>query len=188
MKKIILISLLTCFLTSLKCKKDKYPPALLPAITQTGQNTVGFNIDGNVWVPYYECGFGRAPCGKINARVGPPLAPDSGISFQFRRYHGDKTSSLTISSALVGTITSTGSKIDSVLVSFRGENSTGNGQNDFNGPFPGSKFIVTKFDQQNQIISGEFEFVVIEQNGSGKTITIKDGRFDFKFNACLCDK
>lgn len=187
MKKIIFICLLTCLLTSLKCKKEKYPTAVLPAITQTGQNTVGFTIDGEVWVPYYECGFGRAPCGKINARVALPLASDNGIDFQFRRYHGDRKSSLTISSALIGSIMSTGDKTDSVSAQFLAENVNGN-IGYFVGPLPGSKFIITKFDSQNQIISGEFEFVLIEQNGSGKQTIIKDGRFDFKFNACLCDK
>lgn len=184
MKRILFITLLVCLLTSLKCKKEKYPAAVLPPITQTGQNSVGFMLDGAVWIPYYECGFGSNPCGKISGRVGQPFAPYDGISFQFRRYHGDKTSTLTISSALIGSITSSGDKTDSVAVDFRAE---GSAQNDFNGPLPGSKFIITKFDQQNQIISGEFEFVLVEQGGSGKTITLKNGRFDFKFNACLCD-
>lgn len=68
---------------------------------------------------------------------------------------------------------------------YSGENSEGNNDK-YAYPQPGSKFVITKIDHQNQIISGEFEFILREQNGSGKEITLKDGRFDFKFNACKC--
>lgn len=188
MKKILVLSALICLLSSLKCKKDKYPPAVLPAITQTGQNTVGFTIDGNVWVPYYECGFGRNPCGKITGGVSYPYASAEGISFQFSREHNGKVAVLTISTGNFRTITSIGDKIDSISVDFQSESYSGNNFGVYGGHLSGSKFIVTKFDRQNQIISGEFELVLLEQNGSGKTITISDGRFDFKFNACLCDR
>jgi hypothetical protein len=187
MKKIIFICLLTCLLTSLKCKKEKYPPAVLPDITQIGQNTVGFTIDGEVWVPYYKCGFGRLACGKISARIGQPFASDNGISFQFGREKSDKLSVLTISTGSFKTITGIGDKTDSISVDFQSENYSGNNTGVYGGPNQGSKFLITKFDRQNQIISGEFEFVLMEQNGSGKQMIIKEGRFDFKYNACLCD-
>ncbi len=94
---------------------------------------------------------------------------------------------MTISSSGIGTITSIGDKIDSILVSYRDENASGN-NGDYYGPLFGgaSKFIITKIDYQSQIISGEFELVLLEQNRTGNTITLKDGRFDFKFYACKC--
>ena len=166
------------------CKKSK-PETTLPPATQEGKNTVGFTINGEVWVPFYKCGFGQDPCGEISARYSTPFAAPDAISFQFERRRKDKSSSLTISSSMRGTVRSIGNKVDSISAVFLGENSAGN--NDYYyGPLPGSKFIITKIDHQAQIISGEFELILIEQNGSGKEISIKDGRFDFKFNACKC--
>lgn len=66
---------LICFLTIFSlffaaCKKDPTKNAKLPPITQEGKNTVGFMIDGEVWVPYYECRFMGDPCGEIHASYG----------------------------------------------------------------------------------------------------------------------
>lgn len=168
------------------CKKSSPPPAVLPAITQEGKNTVGFTINGEVWIPYAKCGFGNNPCGEISARYSSPLAPPDGIDFQFARTNGNKRSSLTISSSGFGeTITTIGEKIDSVGISFDSEESTGN-DGYYLGSRPGSSFFVTKIDHQNQIISGTFDLILLEQNGSGNEIRLQDGRFDFRFNACKC--
>ncbi len=180
---ILLLSLLTTFTTG--CKKDPTKNATLPPATQEGGNTVGFTLNGEVWMPYYKCGFGQNPCGEISARYSTPSAAPNAISFQFARIKDKKSSGLTVSSSGIGTVTSSGSKVDSISAVFNAENSSGN-TGYFTGPLPGSKFIITKIDYQNKIISGEFEFVLLEQNGSGRTITLKGGRFDFKFNACKC--
>lgn len=174
------------FSFSTGCKKDPTKNAKLPPITQEGKNTIGFTINDEVWMPYCKCGFMRDPCGEILARYGVSGgAEPNGIDFGFGRERKGRFSSLSISSALTGTITSIGDKTDSIGVSFLSENMNGN-NGYFTGPITGSKFIITKFDYPNQIISGEFEFILMEQNGTGNTITIKDGRFDFKFNACKC--
>ena len=170
------------------CKKDPTKNAKLPPITQEGKNTVGFTLNNEVWVPYYKCRFMGNPCGEISARYGESggAAPYS-IDFQFIRQRKDKLSALTISSSGSGAVTTIGNKIDSISIDFQDENSTGN-TGIYRGPIASgnNKFIITKIDFQNQIISGEFIFDLIEQNGSGKIITIKDGRFDFKLNACKC--
>jgi len=169
------------------CKKDPTKNAKLPPITQEGKNTIGFTINGEVWVPYYECGFMGNPCGEIQASYGEAGgAAVNGIGFGFSRLRNGKMSNLIISSTSA-TITSVGEKIDSIGITFLSENMNGN-DGYFMGPLPGSRFYITKLDMQAQIISGEFEFILIEQNGSGKIITIKDGRFDFKFNACKCSR
>ena len=168
------------------CKKDPTKNATLPAATQEGKNTIGFTINGEVWEPYYKCrSFSGDPCGEILARYGASGgAAPNGIDFGFTRMRKDKMSYLLISSPFA-TITSVGEKIDSIGVSFTAENSTGN-NGYFTGPFQGSKFIITKIDFSAQIISGEFEFILRENNGSGNIVTLKDGRFDFRFNTCKC--
>ena len=167
------------------CKKDPTKNATLPAASQEGKNTIGFTINGEVWVPYAKCASFSNPCREITARYGASGgAAPNGIDFGFERIRNGKMSYLLISSPFA-TITSIGEKVDSIGVSFRAENTTGN-DGYFTGPLIGSKFYVDKIDFTAQIISGEFEFILLEQNGSGNTITLKDGRFDFKFNACKC--
>ncbi len=173
-------------LSFIGCKKNNDPTknATLPPATQEGKNTIGFTINGEVWVPYYKCKLFGNPCGEISADYnGPPSGPNN-IGFGFSRERNNKLSFLVISSAFA-TITSIGDKIDSIGVNFTGENWTGN-TDSYSGILTGSKFVITKLDMQNQIMSGEFEFIMSEDNRSGKTVIIKDGRFDFKFNACKC--
>jgi len=189
----LLMFLVFCalLLTNIACKKDPTKNATLPQATQEGKNTVGFMINDEVWVPYAKCGGSMAGsgsgnlCSKISARYGLPNSSENGLSFQFKRKREkvEKSSSLTINSQLGANITSTGEKIDLISVFFSDENN-----NEYSRLQPGSKFIITKLDTINGIISGEFEFILNEYNGSsGKQITLKNGRFDFKMNACICD-
>jgi hypothetical protein len=167
------------------CKKEHPPAAVLPAITQEGKNTIGFKIDGKVWVPYYKCGIGRDPCGEISFRYGPPYGPNNLLDFQIARQQSSGLSALTITS--LTPITTIGNKCDSLNIDFQGEQWNGNNDvwnKNFNGP-PGN-FEITKLDTVNGIISGIFSFTLYEENRSGRTIQITDGRFDFKINACIC--
>jgi hypothetical protein len=172
------------------CKKDPTKNAKLPPATQEGKNTVGFTIDGEVWVPYHKCSYFGDPCGEISATYGESggAAPNA-FDLQLSRQRNNKLSVLTISSSGVGTITSIGNKIDSIHINYQDENSSGN-NGIYGGPIgvDNNQFIITKFDYQNQIISGEFSFILIEQNGSGNKLIIKDGRFDFTFNYCKCSQ
>jgi hypothetical protein len=180
--KLILLTMAILAINS--CKKDPTKNAVLPEATQEGKNTVGFILNDEVWVPYGKC---KTLCNKISARYGFPDAEEFGIDFQFKREKLGKTSGLTISSTLIGNITSLGDKIDSIGVNFQGENSNGN-SDDYSRLQKGSSFNITKLDKVNRIISGEFEFILNEDTGSGKQIILKNGRFDLKMNACLCDK
>lgn len=139
MKKFILVlscSFLFCFA---KCNKDKLPKVVLPPVTQEGKNTIGFTINGNVWVPYERCGFGQNPCGEIHVDYSIPSTSLNAIDYMFRRSTGTEYSSLYISSVMTGTITSVGEKIDSISVVFRGEKWTGD-MSSYQYPQPGSYF------------------------------------------------
>jgi hypothetical protein len=135
-------------------------------------------------VLYYKCTFSGDPCGEISANYGLPYNFPNNIGFQFARQNENTLSALTVYSLVP--IYPTGNKYDSIGIEFIGEHSTGN-NNQFNKPYNSTgKFEITKLDTIKQIISGVFEFTLIEENGSGRTIEIKDGRFDFKMNACKC--
>ena len=141
-------------------------------------------------MPYAKCGFMRDPCREISARYGAPGgAATNGIDFGFTRMRKDKMSYLLISSGSAK-ITTVGEKIDSIGISYSDNDLSNDGY--FIGPLPGSKFIITNIDFQNEIISGQFELILIERKNDGtvtnKSIVLKDGRFDFRFNACKCTK
>src|SRR6185312_62260 len=101
MKKFLFfsIALIALFFFS-SCKKDSTKNAKLPPITQEGTNTIGFTINGEVWVPYYKCRSFGNQCGEISATYGPSggAALDA-FDFQITRQRGNKSSSLTISSS-----------------------------------------------------------------------------------------
>lgn len=178
--------LLFILLSLTACKKDPTKNATLPPATQEGKNTIGFTLNGEVWVPYAKCSSFGDPCREVLARYGASGgAAPNGIDFGFERISNGKMSTLIISSTGIGTITTTGNKIDSVGIYYKSENSNGNNGN-YTGTAQGSKLLITKIDIQNQIIAGEFEFVLTENNGSGNVIILKGGRFDFMFNACKC--
>src|ERR1700722_16428965 len=47
--------LLILLVANLHCKKSTPPPNILPAMTQEGKNTFGSMVNGEVWIPYYQC-------------------------------------------------------------------------------------------------------------------------------------
>jgi hypothetical protein len=47
--------LIILLIANLHCKKSHPPPNILPAMTQEGKNTFGCMVNGEVWVPYYQC-------------------------------------------------------------------------------------------------------------------------------------
>jgi hypothetical protein len=174
----------TLLLVCVCCKKN-HIPAALPSITQEGKNTVGFSVNGGIWLPYYKCNIGADPCGEISARYGPPYEPNNIMDFQVARQRNGALSGLTITSLVP--ITTIGNKYDSININFMGENSLGNNNDwgkSYNGP-PGN-FEITSLDTTNKIISGIFSFTLYETNGSGRSIQITEGRFDFRMNACVC--
>src|SRR5690242_18255512 len=135
-KKVLLIYFITALANMCSgllnsCIKEK-TDLVLPDATQTGANTIGFRIDGQVWIPFRKCGFLSDPCGRIRAEVASPT-----LDFQFGREQGNGSSSLSISHYR-GSITSEGEKIDSVLVSYTAGNGSGFGI--YDGPLSGSSF------------------------------------------------
>ena len=191
MKKFLFLIVLTAPFLFITCKKDPTKNAKLPPITQEGKNTVGFTIDGEVWVPYYKCGFMGNPCGEIHTSYGEAggSAPNA-FDFNTIKKINNKFSALTMTSSGISTLTTIGEKVDSIRVNYDDDALSNDGY--FVGPLPGSKFIITNIDFQNQIISGQFELILREIKNDGtvtsKSIVLKDGRFDFRFNACKCSQ
>ena len=166
------------------CKKEKIS-SVLPPITQEGKNTIGFKVNGQVWVPYFMCNIGANPCGEIDARYGPPNNFPQFFSFGATK----KTSHVYSYISIVGNepITTVGNKYDSVNIEYRTGNGSSLGTSYSKSPFTTTGvFEITRIDQFNQIISGIFSFKLYNVSGGLDSVEITEGRFDFKMNACIC--
>ncbi|HVZ95348.1 MAG TPA: hypothetical protein VG847_00630 [Chitinophagaceae bacterium] len=193
-KTISIASFLILVLGGISCKKDNKPPDTLPPITQTGANTFGCKINGIVWVPYFQCSPFTGDCSEIQIAFHHPTKNFLPLAFQMLFRRSDKVNyegyfSFT-NLALAGAdppkaISATGNIYDSLLT-----NCNFNGVSYFYDGYPGSsqltgnKFIITKLDTVNRIISGEFNFKLYVWPDS---INVTDGRFDFKIDDyCKC--
>jgi hypothetical protein len=166
-----------------RCKKDSEPPPpQLPAATQQGLNTIGFKVNGQVWLPYYQCRAFGNPCGEVSFEYGVSPALPHYLSMQFVKQNGDKSSSLTISTFTQTTISSTSNYFDSIGITFRDENSSRFSK------YPtlsGGRFQITYLDKSKRIIAGEFAFKLFDGRD---TLNITEGRFDFTYNLCQCSQ
>jgi hypothetical protein len=181
MKYACSLSLLLIVFLTVNCEKD-IPSKSLPPITQEGKNTAGFLLDGEVWVPFAKCTYFGNRCEEISAFYGPPYGNKNMFSIQLFRENDDRNeygSYITITGQTP--IYKAGDHSKEVNASFASEEWSGNsGDYIYNGGSSGSegKFIFTRLDTINNVMSGTFNFILRESNGSGKTIEITDGRFD----------
>lgn len=77
----LLLLIILCVLMG--CKKDM-PSKNLPPVTQEGRNTAGFLLDGEVWVPFAECGLFRS-CEEIDVPYGGPPFNNNYLSIHLER-------------------------------------------------------------------------------------------------------
>ncbi len=155
-----LLLLAFCFLltTGMQCKKtsDTTKEEVLPAETQTGKQTFGCLVNGEVWLPKTGVFLPRISTSiQFNILNFSAVRTDEGIIFGIRN------------------MTKTG------IYELVGENKaeysiSGNIYKSFNG------FInIKKYDSQLNILSGTFSFIA--KNEKGDLIKIEDGRFDVTY-------
>lgn len=141
------------------------PTPTLPAATQTGENTFGCLVDGQVWLPKgggliqtVSCDYYNPPALVIHANKAQG---DAGIVFSFSNVQ--TTGNYTLNDSMSGQ-----------TVEFFRENVIFICDSLVSG-----NLAITKLDTVNKIISGTFYFDAI--NGSQRVL-IRDGRFDLKYN------
>jgi len=172
----VAIALCTIFAS---CKKDKEKEATLPPATQTGANTFGCYINGKLYIPQ---GFEQNRS-NFEMIVDPGFNDGSIVIKTFNKANGNSSINFSLGSdsirglgffpstsrtGFVYTIYNTGGNICQTISQY--ENSI-------------AGFLkITRYDLQNKIISGEFEFHFSNPNcGIGDPINITQGRFDKKF-------
>lgn len=176
--------ILLCF-TQVTCKKEKHksPLEVLPAITQEGKNTVGCLINGEAYIPK---GFIQyTPNFHV---VVDPTYKNGDFSLRTVRLDRKKDERLylTINS---DSIRSVGTYVINDTGNTRSLLSKGDASLSkvycnvhYNGTYHRKGFLkITKYDMQKGIVSGEFEFSMVNRDcGFGDTIKVTNGRFDYK--------
>ncbi len=178
----LLFAVFICFTT---CKKDDNGASTtLPEATQEGKNTMGMKVNGEVWTPYYTCGAYSNPCGAVEFSYDQYPTTPYYINAHFTKDINKDFSSLTITSA-GATISTLGDKYDSLNITFTNYSTPNAPWIDYTKSYkPKGNFTITKIDRINKIFSGTFSFTLY---GSGDSVVITDGRFDYKFYTCLCN-
>ncbi len=164
-QKINLPALCLCLLafsflltTGMQCKKtsDTTKEEVLPAETQTGKQTFGCLVNGEVWLPK-------------TSYVSSPLT----ASIQFNIL------SIGVRRDNENIVFGIRNLSDKGVYPFKGDNSV-------QYAVSGNRFVsyegeinITKYDKQLNIISGTFNFKA--KNVAGDIVVVKDGRFDLNY-------
>jgi hypothetical protein len=181
---LVIVLSLTCLSG---CKKDKIPDSL-PPITQAGKNTFGCKLNGQVWVPYAKCNTTGSPCEEVFVQVYPVTNNDLPVQLEIKVEHYNSPNTFTefhIFTTLRDSIYSTGNKTDSLSLEYY----DGSGfipytnYNNLNNS-SANQLQITKIDTVQKILSGTFEGVLYKSPTD--SVTVSEGRFDVRFEACSC--
>lgn len=172
----LIIVLVFCVLTASKCKKDPVSSNGLPAATQTGANTLGFMLNGQVWTPQ---GYN----GTANLSTDVDFGYSKGI-FNISAYriittgnreyfsiYADSLNFISIPKTIsLGKNSSAGIYFSNNDCAYNNSDSTVNQT---------GIISILKLDKINRIITGTF-YATLTKSGC-TTIIITDGRFDLSF-------
>ena len=182
-KNIFLALLLTTAVYS--CRKEGIPNLALPAITQTGQSTLGFMLDNKIWANYGKrcTTLGGCKDNKVSAIQYAQSNGDFYLEIS-AGYNADTVDQAFYISTT--NITNTGTfLIDSSLnqgMTFYANQSAQFFQN-YRTRKPGKCFLtITRFDTTNKIISGVFNATLYNTSNLSDSVKIENGRFDAKLD------
>lgn len=170
------------------CKKDNTDPNGLPPATQEGKNTGGFLLNGQPWLPKIDpLNAGRSPVGAI---YGPYTQRIVRLSLNFYRYENDNNSqglSINIEKIKQGGIFQLDQNIDPFVISGPRPPyavytifDPGTDRSFYTGPQGRGQVIITRLDTLARVVSGTFE-AKVREDGGRDSLTITQGRFDFRF-------
>ena len=189
----IRLILIVCLFSFVQCKKN-VPAAGLPAITDQGKNTFGFKLNGNTWIPYYDCGLFTGPTSALIFLVYRDTSGNYtwplGFDLRAQRVSTNSTDYFEMKprfslSPYPTYISHTGNMFDSLEITFK-RGFCCDTYSAFSNYSPG--FVnVTKLDTANKIMSGTFSFNLYTYIGQVlDSVVITDGRFDLKFDGSIC--
>ena len=175
------VFILIFVLLSFSCEKDddrsKNPIDWLPAATQTGAQTFGCLINGEVFIPekfgsLRPYAFYQFVDGAYTLGLGGARKDGSGKDFK----------SLSLGAIDVQAMKEGEYELKSQeSKNFSGQYLLGGGVvlRSFTTDVNPGKVVITRLDDKEFIISGTFEFTVLDNDGN--EIQITDGRFDLNY-------
>ena len=166
MKAYLSLCLAAAVLAAGSCKKDD-PNAGLPAATQTGANTFGCLVDGNVFVPLAPQAINSSHRDPLEASlyrtdILVSARGDGYVDFALRRAFQPGTYPLGDANA-----NANGYGLYQISAGDYYTDATHTGT-----------VTLTRIDTVARIAAGTFQFTGI--NRSGQTVTVTDGRFDVR--------
>jgi hypothetical protein len=182
---ILLFALFTITIAG-KCRKDKTPLEQLPPETQTGANTFGCLVNGEVFKP----GGAQLSGGSLSSNyqfLGD--GPNGGYHFRLSAAKGSGNKQTAVG-LFTDSLKIQGGKQYILESEENGKayahySNLGNGtsQNEWfygtkKGSFEG-ELLIRRLDTINQIVSGTFWFDAV--NANGQKVQIREGRFDIRY-------
>ena len=154
----------------------------MPAATQTGANTFGAKVNGNLWVPSNSPIGGASKLEAryaandliINARNLGSTPTESEFEIYIKDLNGSGVYPLNQNTAQYPNQAASYGYY--VLRKFTPINQWITGAQ-FNG-----EVTITLDDRVNHIVSGTFQFDALNMYGTADTLHVTDGRFDIKIN------
>jgi hypothetical protein len=146
---------------------------VLPSLTQEGKNTLGCVVNGKVWLPK-----GNDGTSNLSLSYDPNYAFGTLNLFTYRITDNVDQSLGFYSDSLKTTGSYLLDNPERQAASFTDLKISCSYDKDLD-VYHSGELIITRFDLQNQIISGTFEFTVARPGCD--TIKVTQGRFDIKF-------
>ncbi len=160
------------------CKDDEQDQKVLPEATQSGKNTAGALINGNIWAATTE---------KLNSNNAGTYCEKLNENYLIKLDLRKKQDRYNESIYLIVSIPNLEINQTYEVVNQTpedGYNYASYTSNDMVSYSSNSnnkgRIKITRLDLQNQIVSGTFEFKAEDSNGN--IVTITEGRFDKKFD------
>ncbi len=177
------------FICGNSCKKST-PSVTLPPITETGANTFGCKINGQVWLPYWRCIDLVAGANELAYNI-QPIYTTSSLPIFISIFAGNSTngqSGFTFQQnpSYSDHIYGTGNIIDSVIIHYTLGSGTVYTNYQTNPDQNTPRYLqISKLDTVNKIVSGTFAFTLYGIIGinTPDSVVITDGRFDLQFGS-----
>jgi Family of unknown function (DUF6252) len=177
MKK-TLIALLPITLFFVACKKEVTE---LPAATQTGANTFGAKVNGELWVPQ---GFGPLPANDI---LEVSVLSGNAVHIYARNFSSspnEKEFDIFLTSVTgPGTYqlnTTVGYPSSSANYGYYVKRNLTPQNEWITSATSTGTVVITRFDVVNRVISGTFQFNALNLYNSPEPLAVTEGRFDVK--------
>ncbi len=183
--------ILLFFLTTVFSYKKSAPSVDLPPITESGKNTFGCKVNGQVWVPYWRCSSIWTEPPQLEYEI-QPIDSTSMLPVKIMINAGNSTNGQTYFSfrqnySLSDHIYGPGNIIDSIIIEYRlGAGTTYANSQVYQFSSTDRYFQISKLDTTNKIVSGTFAFTLYTiVNNLLDSVVVTDGRFDLQIGGYL---